>query len=433
MRRLTRDIGKWSLFQGREARGLPVVADGDSGPARFEDEVFARLFEGDERLPLLPVTGRGADPIAPWGTAIHAALDAMPDFQRLAADVKGDALASAAATGALVEKLKANGQGPRKSPATPQQQAQQDAALRRVLRSGCAAAVEAAAEQREELDGISGILPGGGAGYSAVATVTEQRSIADRLATDARIKAIARLAGKFKRIASNKRKSRVKHGADEITDIEQGGNLARLLPSELMKLRHPALRMLLMRDVSEKSALQYQLTGTEPKGKGPMVVCLDKSGSMEGTPDIWATAVALALLDVCQREKRTFAMITFSGCVRSIHVVKPGEALPMDAILVHASGGTDVNTALRAALDVIHGNPGQIARADVVLIGDGASADNEITVSLRARAKAEGVSCYGVGIGCPTETLLPWCDDTRSVQVGENLDNGTADALFAQR
>jgi uncharacterized protein with von Willebrand factor type A (vWA) domain len=191
--------------------------------------------------------------------------------------------------------------------------------------------------------------------------------------------------------------------------------------------------MLLMRDVSEKSALQYQLTGTEPKGKGPMVVCLDKSGSMEGSPDIWATAVALALLDVCQREKRTFAMITFSGCVRSVHVVKPGEALPMDAIMVHASGGTDVNCAVRAALDVIHGNPGQIAKADVVLIGDGASAVDETTESLRSRAKAEGVSCYGVGINCLPETLLPWCDDTRAVQAGESLDGGTAEALFAAR
>jgi uncharacterized protein with von Willebrand factor type A (vWA) domain len=35
--------------------------------------------------------------------------------------------------------------------------------------------------------------------------------------------------------------------------------------------------------------------------KGPVIQALDKSGSMEGPRNIWATALALALLDQAQR------------------------------------------------------------------------------------------------------------------------------------
>ena len=41
----------------------------------------------------------------------------------------------------------------------------------------------------------------------------------------------------------------------------------------------------------ERQVLQYQLVGTETLGKGPLVVLLDKSGSMEGRRDVWAAAL----------------------------------------------------------------------------------------------------------------------------------------------
>jgi len=40
----------------------------------------------------------------------------------------------------------------------------------------------------------------------------------------------------MRRIAASKRRSRVKHDADELSDVEQGAELARILPAELVKL-----------------------------------------------------------------------------------------------------------------------------------------------------------------------------------------------------
>lgn len=42
--------------------------------------------------------------------------------------------------------------------------------------------------------------------------------------------------------------------------------------------------MALLRDLAERRRLQYQLTSNESLGRGPLVVALDKSTSMEGAP-----------------------------------------------------------------------------------------------------------------------------------------------------
>ena len=73
-------------------------------------------------------------------------------------------------------------------------------------------------------------------------------------------------AGRFKRIAAAKRRSKVRHGADEIADIEQGADLGRLLPSELAKPEFSvAIGMLLythrtqVRKASEEQGLAQKL------------------------------------------------------------------------------------------------------------------------------------------------------------------------------
>ena len=112
-------------------------------------------------------------------------------------------------------------------------------------------------------------------------------------------------------------------GADEITDLELGADLGRVLPSELARLRVPGLRLALLRDLAERRCLQYQLTANQALGLGPLVVALDKSSSMEGPADEWATAVALALLGIAQAERRTFGLVTFNGDVNFSAVVRP--------------------------------------------------------------------------------------------------------------
>jgi uncharacterized protein with von Willebrand factor type A (vWA) domain len=205
-----------------------------------------------------------------------------------------------------------------------------------------------------------------------------------------------------------------------------------LLPVELVKLRHPRLHTLALRDLLERKCMQYALTGKERLGKGPLVLLLDRSGSMDGEKDTWSTAVALALMGLAHTEHRTFAVVAFTDQIVFEAVVKPGENLNGDALGLPCTGGTDIDTAMARGLDIIDRNPGPLHEADMVLVTDGAS-PAERAVELKGQASNLGVTVLGIGIGVERHSLEPWCDVIEAVTDLNWVEDGVADALFAER
>ena len=359
--------------------------------------------------------------MADCATKLHAACDALPDFARLAADCSGDAFAAGTAVETLMASLQPKMQELARKDNPPE--------LGRVLRSSCTSAAAAVEEQRDVLDGLAGVgfgsepgVPGQGQNGAA------SRALAQRLKGDPRLRKIALLAGRFRRSVAAKHRQRVRHGADEVSDIELGDDIGRLLPSELVKLVFPKLRLVALRDLVERQAMQYSLTGKETLGRGPLVLCVDKSGSMEGDADIWATAVCLSLLELAQRERRQFAVIAFNSAVVYEIVVKAGEALPVGALFVGCSGGTNIMSAISRGLAIIADN-NELQRADIVVVTDGAS-DTTSAPEVRARAAALGVTTLGVGIGVAPSALAPWCDTIEVVSDLSALEPRVADGLF---
>ena len=422
MKRIIYDVGKWSIYLHRDARGLPSVDADDHAERRFEDELFERLYAGDaERL-----SPEDQDTqLAAWAESVHATCHALPDFARLSSETRGDAFAAATAIEKLMDELR-----PKMQQATP------DApALRRAMRAGCEKASAAVDEARSVTEGLEQVAFGSAAGRGHVAGASRpnpsSRSLAVRIRDDARLRRIALLAGRFKRIAATKHRQRVRHGADEVSDIELGADVGRLLPSALVRLRHPKLKLALLRDLSERRCLQYALRGSETLGKGPLVVALDKSGSMDGPPDTWSTAVALALLDVAQRERRPFALLGFDEGIKHEVIVKPGELLPETELFVSCGGGTDIANVMARSLEIIETNPGAMKRADIVLITDGGSSIEQ-AASLRARAATLGVTILGFGIGVEPSSLVPWCDEVHSVLDLDRIDDHSAEVMFGR-
>jgi Mg-chelatase subunit ChlD len=425
VKRIVFDVPKWHAYLHRDARGLETATERDGPVQRFEDELFDRLYAGEtERLP-----DKKQDPnLRAWAESIHQACEQLPAFGRLSAECRGDAMAAGTAVETLIAELR---------PEPPQDagnaQERPPAPSRRALGGACDKASAAVEELREVMEGLAEVVFRGIGTSSAVGGAMPAkvvRSLAARLRTDPRLKQIALLAGRFKRIAASRRRSRVKHGADEIADIEQGADLGRLLPSELVRLAHPKLRLAFMRSFVERAALQYQLIGNEPLGKGPLVVALDKSGSMDGPRDVWATALTLALLDQAHRERRTFALLAFDYQVKFEAVVKPDESLPDQALFTACAGGTEIGVALSRGLELIQQHQCALNKADVVLVTDGGS-DTASAAKIREVAQALGVTIVGLGIGVEREWLAPWCDDVRVVQNLTSLDDGTSDMLFA--
>jgi len=293
---------------------LSGYSDRDDPITKFEDEVFDKLYSGD----LEQLSEKDQDrKLGTWAHGVHRACEELPAFTRLVQECQGEPMAAGTAVETLMAVLKPQvpQDGDEKPPET----------IRRSIGSACEKASQAVEELRETMDGLAdvGLMAGTGTQVGGAMNAKPIRALAARLRSDHRLKQIALLAGRFKRIAASKRRQKVRHGADEVTDIEMGADLGRLLPSELVKLTRRTRRMVLIRDLMERQAMQYQLVGNEPLGKGPLVVLLDKSGSMDGPRDIWATALSLALMDEARRIRRMFAMLAFDYRVKHEVVDKP--------------------------------------------------------------------------------------------------------------
>lgn len=408
MDRILFDVQRWNIYLHRRERKLPLVSLRDPALLKFSDEVFDRFFSGDARK----LSDKKKDKkAAPWAERAHALCNDLPNFAAFAQACRGKAREAAEATQAVMEVL------------APQ-----------------ISKTKSSAQQKEENEahdagqGLEDVEIGEGDADVDHEQQTEEAQkrierIAELIKDDERLKRIALLAGKFKRILLTKQKSKVKHDSDEIADIEQGGEISRLLPSELVKLLSPRMKMAVMRDIVERKCLQYALQASEQQGRGPIILCVDKSGSMEGEKDVWATAIALALLDMAHRQRRTFIILGFDDEVFQKVVVRPGRPLPKEQLCVAPRGGTDIWNALTLALRAVETTK-IMRRSDIVLITDG-ECDTSEAEEVKERAKVADVSILGIGIGLKPEAVLPWCDEAYSVTDMGAMPEDLAEAMFS--
>lgn len=144
----------------------------------------------------------------------------------------------------------------------------------------------------------------------------DPRAVAElfkRVRGDPALRRICELAGRFRRVAQSKQWMKASHGLDDFVGVEPGGDIGRLLPVELAKLALPELELDTLRRIVEREAMCREHHAVEPVGKGPVIICLDESGSMSGTKIHTAKALALALAWVARQQRRWCALVAYSG------------------------------------------------------------------------------------------------------------------------
>jgi len=380
-------------------------------------EVFARLYSDVERLDA---------PVGPeWASRVHGMLDAIDGFSALHDEIGGDPDLAALATGSLLSSVAgsladlvresesedgsdsgdgsegASGSGTGAAGSASGAPSSEDLA-RSALRSAIKTARRAVGEARE---GLAGLAPGLGSAPAASEQVSDDRMrLAERLRSDDRIRDLIRRAGRIERIARSTTRSTTE-GVSEVYDVTRGADVPRLLPSELAKLAHPALRALLLRDLAQRSAMQYALRSEEPLGRGPIVALLDVSGSMRGEPHDWTRAIGMALAGTARREKRSATIADFNGSVcRARRFERDGSAVDLvsgrefgsfvDAVLdvasASTSGGTSFDRALGWGLDrIVEAGDRDESRADLVVVTDGCDAVSDSVVEQMAALREQ--------------------------------------------
>ncbi len=180
----------------------------------------------------------------------------------------------------------------------------------------------------------------------------------------------------------------------ELRGVRLSDRIEGMLGSEAAMLLHPVLHKLWRAKRAEARLLTYDTQAVvvdlrpdpgaparhgpappEPEAleRGPIIVCLDTSGSMRGAPETVAKAVALAALRCAHAQRRGCLLIAFGGpgevIERELGLDAAGLAALLDLMGQSFDGGTDLQTpiehATRRVLDA------RWASADLLLVSDG--------------------------------------------------------------
>lgn len=239
-----------------------------------------------------------------------------------------------------------------------------------------------------------------------------QVELGSRLARNHKLKRMAQMVGRMRETARALRRKLYERGSTEVYEIGLGADLSHLLPSELVGLSHPLLRRDFARRLVERELLVYELKSREEKGRGPMIVCLDGSSSMEGEKEIWSKAVTLTLLDLARRHRRKFRSIGFASPETPLQVLDLNTAhryeVDMQQVFAIAEyfpgGGTDFQKPLSAAVDCLEKNA--LKKGDIVLITDGeCRVDPDWLRAFKQRKEALGFSLFSVLIDVGSSSL----------------------------
>lgn len=252
----------------------------------------------------------------------------------------------------------------------------------------------------------------------------DRMQMAEELLSSKKLIDISALVGRFKNVVNAASSTVFSHGSDEIVDITTGSDLSRLLPTELMKLKSSPEQF--YRDFIEGKCLQYNLRGVDQLGKGPILVALDISASMQGWREHYARALTLALMMLARKERRAFGVIFFDAKVQDIKIwTKDAKITIQDRIeLINRlsnGGGTSFVEPLTAALDIRSKLNPELKPADLIFITDGECELPEGFESEFSHAKKHtDLRVYGLAVGVPA--TMTFCDQIYQVSDGGSID-----------
>lgn len=222
-----------------------------------------------------------------------------------------------------------------------------------------------------------------------------------------KLRRIAEMAGRMYKLLKGAKAQRVEGVPEEVVGTEHGGDIAALIPQEyaLWGAGIPTRTELAMR-LSEDRAVQLKREGKEVKGRGPLVVALDESGSMESHRDEWAKAAMTALTRIAWEDRRPVKIVHFSVATR-VQELKPGDHRGLlKAQATFLDGGTDIGTAMMVAAEEVEDWAKQgITGADVVLISDGGDAGGRVPRALDSMEQHK-TRLFSIAIDVPFQGAL---------------------------
>ncbi len=209
----------------------------------------------------------------------------------------------------------------------------------------------------------------------------------------------------------------------ELRGIRHSARIEAMLGSEAAMLLHPVLHKLWRARRAEGRLLTYDSQAVlidlrpdpaatprpavpppapEALVRGPIIVCIDTSGSMRGGPEAIAKAVVLQAVRTAFAERRGCLLIAFGGpgeiVERELVHSADGLAALLDLIGQGFDGGTDLQSPIARAVERVQA--GRWASADLLIVSDGEFGCTAATLAqLDDARERQGLRVQGVLVG----------------------------------
>ena len=228
-------------------------------------------------------------------------------------------------------------------------------------------------------------------------SIKELTRWANYFAQDKEAQRIADLLGKMRQIEQSSKVETITqtisvpvpvtdvNSKEEIIGLKLGKDLEYVIPSELALMADPETAILFDLKYLESKLVCFELQGTafqdeqqeitteieikEDNKLGPMILCVDTSGSMSGIPENIAKAMSLYLGNKAKAEQRKCFVINFSTGIETFEIsATKGIADLVSFLSKSFHGGTDAAPALRYALSLCQSE--NYEKADILMISD---------------------------------------------------------------
>lgn len=183
-----------------------------------------------------------------------------------------------------------------------------------------------------------------------------------------------RQIGQKQQIAKSLQEKKLKKGFRELSGVEMGDDLARLLPLEWEHFALPELELLWLEDYLNAELLQNRRIGYERVGLGDVLIFIDESDSSTDPILAWFKSLFVVLLNQsCLPYQRNCTLVHFSTTLRIDDFPEGKGSLEqvLDSCIFRLNGGTDFPLVMQTAMQRIR--DGKHPGADVVIFSDGKS------------------------------------------------------------
>lgn len=238
-------------------------------------------------------------------------------------------------------------------------------------------------------------------GESKKLSYKEKKELLELIRNSSRFRAFTELVGRYRLLAKQIFSSKERYDAPTIQGVTLGSDIGSTLTSDLLLYMDEKSRPLFYKKWLERKLMQYERYEYTESGRGPIICCVDTSGSIGYEEEKWEKALALSLLEMAQLQKRDFAVLFFDSRLNKVMEIPHGYLKPKQVIEIaehYTGGGTNFTEPMLKAFDIIESKP-NFKKADIIFLTDGQAHLNHEEEML-AKKKALKTRVQTILIGC---------------------------------